>query len=111
MGGVNGSTNSQATIARDSIMLDLDLDEMADEWASLKMKTHIIVILNQNWCFILRKVVCLQLVNLIFCHDRRIIKANILYLQRLQETFWQFMYQQLLLSIPLILEVDIWPPS
>ena len=35
-GGVNGSANSQAATIGDSIMLDLDLDEMVDEWASFK---------------------------------------------------------------------------
>ena len=32
MGGVKGA-NSQAAVGGDSNMLDLDLDEMADEWA------------------------------------------------------------------------------
>ena len=87
MGGVNGSTNSQAIIAGDSIILDFDLDEMADEWASLRnentynshSKSELELYLEES---------TLPSTNLIFCHGGRIIKANILYLQRLQETFW-----------------------
>ncbi|KAH9762411.1 BED-type domain-containing protein [Citrus sinensis] len=34
--GVNGSANSEGAAADDSIMVDLDLDEMADEWESFR---------------------------------------------------------------------------
>ena len=36
IGGVNGSTSSKGAAVDDSIMVNLDLDEMTDEWESFR---------------------------------------------------------------------------